>query len=63
MPCLVEFCRKDHPVLPDDAHVLRASGEALCPACGRRYADHEKFAYPSGMKHVVRDCEGHFLHL
>lgn len=62
-PCLVEFCRKECPVLPDDAIVQRASGDALCEVCGRPFRDHETFAYPSGMKHVVRACNGDFLHL
>ncbi len=50
-------------MLPDGSEVNRASGHAVCPACGKRFMDHEKFTYPSGMGHVVRDCEGKYWHL
>lgn len=60
--CLVDFCRRDCPVLPDDAHVYRADGGRLC-GCGLALDVHPTFAYPTGMKHVVRDCDGRYWHL
>jgi hypothetical protein len=62
-PCLVEFCRKCCPVLPEDATVNRADGRVICEPCGRELRDHPTFAYPSGLKHAVRCCEGRYWHL
>lgn len=62
MTCLVPFCRDECPVLPDDATVFRASGEYPC-VCGKPLDGHPKFAYPTGMKHVVKGCDGIYYHL
>lgn len=61
--CLVPFCRGRCPVLPKDAEVLRASGKCICEICRCTFDVHPKYAYPTGMKHVVRACDGTFLHL
>ena len=55
--------RNDRQLLPEGAEVFRASGDCLCEVCGKPYREHEKYAYPSGMGHCVRDCQGHYLHL
>lgn len=49
--------------LPDDAEVLRASGEVLCSSCGKLLRDHKRFAYKSGMGSCVQGCDGLFYHL
>jgi DNA-directed RNA polymerase subunit RPC12/RpoP len=61
--CLVEFCRDKCPILPEDVEVIRASGQVRCPECNRKYLVHPTYAYSSGMGHVVRSCDGKFLHL
>lgn len=61
--CLVPFCRSACPVLPEDANVMRASGLALCDICGKGFDAHPKFAYPTGMKHVAKGCDGVYYHL
>jgi hypothetical protein len=60
--CLVPFCRKGCPILPEDAEVLRADGKSLC-TCGKTLDEHPTFSYPSGMKHVVKSCDGMYYHL
>jgi hypothetical protein len=63
MACIVEFCHGDHPVLMDDAVVYRADGSYICELCGLPLREHPKYAYPTGMKHVVLGCDGVFYHL
>jgi len=63
MKCLVEFCRKECPVLPYDAEVFRASGDAPCDLCHKPLRDHPTYAYSTGMGHTVRACRGVFYHL
>jgi hypothetical protein len=62
MPCPVDFCRGNHPILPTNSHVLRASGDCLCPDCQKPIREHPKFAYPTGLRHVYRCCDGRFYH-
>lgn len=61
--CRVQFCRLGCKPLSDHAEVIRASGEARCQICGVENRFHEKFYYPNGMGHVVKACDGRFLHL
>lgn len=61
--CSVEFCRNNCPPLPADAEVWRASGLVPCETCGLALDDHQQFAYPSGMRHVVLGCDGRYYHL
>jgi hypothetical protein len=61
--CLVPFCRLHCQVLPEDAEVFRASGDVICDKCNLPLRDHEMFAYPTGMKHVYRGCDGKYYHL
>jgi hypothetical protein len=61
--CLVDFCRNGCPTLPDDATVERANGFMPCERCGAALDRHPTEAYPSGLKHVVRDCAGRYWHL
>jgi hypothetical protein len=61
--CLVEFCRKDCLVLPNDAEVYRADGRYICELCEKSLRDHKTYAYPTGMKHVHLGCDGIFYHL
>ncbi len=63
MSCLVPFCRKDCPVLSDGAEVRRASGHYVCEVCGKTLDEHPTEAYPTGMKHVVKGCDGIYYHL
>lgn len=63
MSCIVEFCRKNCPLLPDDVEVFRASGRVVCQQCGFYLREHVMFAYPSGAGHAVRGCDGKFYHL
>lgn len=60
--CPVGFCRKRCPLLPEDAIVLRSSQHVRCH-CGDYLGQHKLVAYPSGMGHVVRGCDGKFYHL
>ena len=60
--CPVPFCRRGCAVLPNDAEVVRVSGTVPCDACGKPLRDHESFAYPTGMRHVFRDCNGVYCH-
>lgn len=62
-PCIVPFCRKCCPVLPEDAEVFRCSGDCICDVCGKEFRDHPQFAYPTGMQHCVRLCDGTYCHL
>ena len=59
----MEFCRRKCPVLPDGEEVFRGSREAICEICGEQLGEHQKFAYPSGLGHCVRVCDGRFYHL
>lgn len=61
--CIVPFCRKDCPLLPDEAVVFRADGRYVCESCGRELQDHKHYAYPTGMNHCVLGCDGVFYHL
>lgn len=63
MTCLVPFCRGGCPVLPDGAGVRRGSGRCVCDECGLTLDEHQKYAYPSGMSHVVLCCDGVYYHL
>ena len=60
--CLVEFCRRNCPVLPEGASVRRGTGVCLC-SCGKPLDLHFTWSYPTGMNHVVRDCNGEYWHL
>lgn len=61
--CIVQFCRKSCPILPDNADVNRASGDAPCEKCNGALHDHPMVAYPSGMSHCHIDCDGRYWHL
>lgn len=61
--CIVEFCRNNCPILSTDAEVLRASGLVQCEICGQTLYRHPTYAYPTGMGHVVRGCDGKYYHL
>jgi len=63
MKCIVQFCRKECPSLPDDAEVLRADGQCLCDICRKPLREHQMYSYPSGMGHAVRACRGVYYHL
>jgi hypothetical protein len=61
--CIVDFCRKGCPILPEDAEVFRASGEAQCEICGCALRLHQEFAYPTGQGHCIKSCNGKYYHL
>jgi len=62
MSCLVQFCRKDCPTLPSNAYVIRGSDASICPICKRTVGQHDTFAYPTGMRHVYKTCDGKYIH-
>lgn len=61
--CIVEFCRMDCETIPDNVEVIRASHLYICPACQAALHMHPAYAYPSGMGHCVKGCDGRFYHL
>jgi hypothetical protein len=42
---------------------LRASGDYVCDACGKKLYDHPRHVYLSGMGGAVKGCDGRFYHL
>ena len=61
--CIVIFCRKGCATLPEGSEVFRASGEIECDQCGKKLREHIKYAYPTGLGHCVKGCDGRFYHL
>jgi hypothetical protein len=66
--CRVGLEMKDmefrYRLLPENAEVLRASGDYVCPTCGKIFYDHEHYAYqPDGNGGAVKGCDGRFYHL
>lgn len=51
------------PPLPEDATVLRASGEYVCEICGIKFWEHPMFAYPGMNYGPIKGCDGKFYHL
>ena len=66
--CRCDIDMKDmefrYRLLPEDAEVLRASGDYVCPACGNKLYDHDYYAYnKDGNGGAVKGCDGRFYHL
>lgn len=73
-PCLVSWCLKNCPALPDGTEVLLTNGDILCEACNKPTQDHETFGYRTGViferpyhgdqrAHAYRTCDGRYWHL
>jgi len=54
-PCLL---------VPEEAEVLRASGDYICPTCGKTLYEHPRHVYHADREGgAVKGCNGRFYHL